>query len=110
MLINDTEGHLVPILELFVGGKSIKMKKDSESLNVGGTIILKCSYFNSLPSKWEPIIEEFGLDFEFAMQKNPKLALTLGTNKAYETLNLNISQEMVNIIPSYSDYYQFFWS
>jgi len=64
-------------------------------MKINGDIVFSCNYFNSLPSKWEPILEEFGADFELEMGEDPKMSFALATNKNFETLNINVSESMV---------------
>ena len=86
---------MFPSLEFTVHEIVLHMLKLSESLQITGLIVFGLSYFNSLPSKWEPIIEKTGYDFEFIKAQKPKISLILSTNKDYEEMNINISDTMV---------------
>jgi len=85
----------VPVFEFKITEILANMLKLPNYMNIKGTIIFHCSYFNSLPSKWEPVIEKWGADFELANGENPKTAFSLVTNQNFNTLNLNISEQMV---------------
>jgi hypothetical protein len=95
-LINDAEGTLVPVLEFTMFELKIAMLKLPEKLKLSGVIILNCSYFNPVPSKWEPFIEKFGLSFELTMKDNPKIDISISTTAKYEEINIDISEQMVN--------------
>ena len=73
----------------------ITMMKLPDKLKLGGRVVLSCSYFNPLPSKWEPFIEKFGLNFEFGMGENPKINVVISTSEDFENININISEQMV---------------
>jgi len=58
-------------------------------------VMLNCAYFNPLPSRWEPIIEKFGLEFDLISSENPKLSIMISMDENFESLNFNVSEEMV---------------
>ena len=74
----------------------IGMIKLPTKLKLSGKIIMNCSYFNPLASKWEPFIEKFGLLFDFAMEDNPKMSILISTSEDCEEISVNVSEQMVN--------------
>lgn len=94
-MINDAEGTLVPVLEFTMFELKIAMLKHPEKLKLNGVIILNCSYFNPVASKWEPFIEKFGLNCDLAMKENPKMDILISTVEKYEEINIDISEQMV---------------
>ena len=99
-MINDAEGLLVPVLEFKIAEIVAGMLMIAENMYITGKLILACSYFNSVPSQWEPIIEKFGLDFAVVMEQNPKMQISLSTNQSFKTFQLNISEQMVSTLYS----------
>mmetsp|Transcript_20208 Transcript_20208/g.17386 ORF Transcript_20208/g.17386 Transcript_20208/m.17386 type:complete len:248 (+) Transcript_20208:1078-1821(+) len=98
VLINDAEGVLVPTLDFTIYELTAGVLMVPDKLTVGGSITLSSSYFNPEPSKWEPIIEKFGLDFEVTQQENPQLSLILTSKENFEEMNINVSEEMLKIL------------
>jgi len=71
------------------------MKMLPNKIILSGNLLQSFSYFNPYPSKWEPILEQFGLNFDFVKEENPKMSLFISTDQNFENLNINISEEMV---------------
>jgi len=89
------EGALVPVLEFTIFELLTTMIKAAHKLKMDAKLIMNCSYFNPLPSKWEPFVEKFGLNVHFAKGDNPKTTLLVSSSEEFEEINLNISEEMV---------------
>lgn len=95
VIINDAQGILVPALDFTIFGMACTMLKTPTVLQMVGQVSLGLQYFNPLPSKMEPVLEKFGLDFEVTMQENPQMAVIL---KSTETMNINVSDSMLKTI------------
>ena len=95
MIINDANECLVPVFELTlqeVYGTVVTVKQKTSTIL---KFVINCSYFNPLPSKWEPIIEKFGLEMDIIQENNPKLSILLTIDEDFDILNINISEEMI---------------
>lgn len=89
------EGSFVPVIELTAQDVMATIIMTKKKLIVSTRIVLSCSFFNLLPSKWEPVIERFSLDVGLVMQKNPKLSVIISTEETSDDLNINLSEELV---------------
>ena len=70
-----------------------------KSMIAGGTIDFSSSFFNPQPSRWEPIIEKYGFDYDIIMSdSSPKMSISLGTAEKYDDFNINISDQMLELI------------
>jgi len=95
VLINDAEGTLVPAMEATLQGLEAVVVMVDKNVIVSTKILVSCSYFNSLPSKWEPIIEKFCLELDVVMKDDPKLSVMVSLGESSEVLNIDISEEML---------------
>jgi len=103
VIINDAEGSLVPVLEFTMFEFLITMIKLPNKIKLSGRVVLNCSYFNPLPSKWEPFIERYGFNFDLTtQQESPKMSVVLSTSEGFDELNINVSEQMLSILYSTS--------
>ena len=62
-------------------------------------MIASCLFFNPIPFKWEPIVEKFGFNAEIiSSPQNPKLQVMFRNLPDFNSLNIDISGEMVNFL------------
>jgi len=94
-LINDAEGSLVPVIELTLQQVLGTMLLSGKKMRLSTKSFLNCAFFNPLPSRWEPIIEKFGFEFELLSNENPKQTLIFSMDENFEILNINLSEQMV---------------
>jgi len=95
VLINDAEGILVPAMEATLQGLEAVVVMVNNQVMLSTRILVSCSYFNSLPSKWEPIIEKFCLELDVVTKTDPKLSVMISLGEASNVLNIDISEEML---------------
>lgn len=95
MLINDAEGSLVPVIQFTLQEVVGTFLTVHGKLRLSARALINCSYFNSLPSRWEPIIEKFGLEVDIVNADNPKTSIIISMDEVSDIMNLTISEEMV---------------
>jgi len=85
----------VPVIELTLQQVLGTMLLSGKKMRLSTKSFLNCSFFNPLPSRWEPIIEKFGFEFELLSNENPKQSLIFSMDENFEILNINLSEQMV---------------
>ena len=98
-MLNENQEALIPILEFTIYQIELKGYLLGTQRKTSFTTVASCLFFNPIPFKWEPIVEKFGLNIEIiSSNKNPKLQIVVNSLPDYNSLNIDISDQMVTYI------------
>ncbi len=96
-IINDVGSSSVPILQLRLYESQFIINKTAQKMIFSALLQMSFLYYNTKVGKWEPIVERTAVDFDYSFNSvnSPRHYVVLQLNHNYETVNINLSKEMI---------------
>lgn len=87
-----------PCLKITLLDLNLELDVEYQNTKLETGFYLTACYFNPVPARWEPFIEESGVDFAFSMEGDLKTNIYITNKKDTKVINLTVSDQMVSYI------------